>query len=273
MVSRGEFDAPRWQVGARQVASIKEALMEVDPTIPVVLQPGNHDIGQCPTPEDVAQYRSRFGDDYFSFWVGGVFYIAINSQYYCDDSRVKNLREEQEASAAPLLSVARGAIPIRDAWLEEQFTRKTRGATHVIVLSHVPPFVGKEEEARGWSNWDLDARERVIRMAEKAGVRLWLAGHYHGNATTKSHGGIEVVVTSSCGGIINWTEDAAYVACQRFPDFSKAERDGLMHRWLTLDDVPSTLERVFERREARPKPTPMSLEQAAYCIRAGFGSG
>lgn len=50
---------------------------------------------------------------------------------------------------------------------------------------------------------------------------MWLAGHYHGNATTKSHGGIEVVVTSSCGGIINWTEDAAYVACQRFPDFSK----------------------------------------------------
>lgn len=64
-------------------------------------------------PQDVAQYRSRFGDDYFSFWVGGVFYIAINSQYYCDDSRVKNLREEQETSAAPLLSVARGAILIR----------------------------------------------------------------------------------------------------------------------------------------------------------------
>lgn len=36
--------------------------------------------------------------------------------------------------------------PSQDAWLEEQFTRKTCGATHVIVLSHVPPFVGKEEE-------------------------------------------------------------------------------------------------------------------------------
>ena len=27
-------------------------------------------------------YRQSFGDDYFSFWLGGVLFIAINSQFY-----------------------------------------------------------------------------------------------------------------------------------------------------------------------------------------------
>jgi len=246
------------QVAARQVASIKEALMEVDPSIPVVLQPGNHDIGQSPTAEDVTRYRSRFGDDYFSFWAGGVFYVAINSQYYCDDTHTKELRRAQ------------------DEWIEEQFTRAAKGAVHVVVLSHVPPFVGSEDEERGWSNWNMDARHRVLKLAEQAGVRLWLCGHFHGNAIAKSRGGVEVVVTSSCGGIINWTQDSAYIACQRFPDFSKvvadppviadAHHSGLrvvrvqehkvVHRWLTLDEVPQSLEDVFndELRADHRKP-------------------
>ena len=43
-------------VGARQVADFKEALRELDPHIPLILQPGNHDIGQQPTADDVARY-------------------------------------------------------------------------------------------------------------------------------------------------------------------------------------------------------------------------
>lgn len=44
-------------------------LREVDSSIPVVLVPGNHDIGQVPTPNELELYCSRWGDDYFSFWV------------------------------------------------------------------------------------------------------------------------------------------------------------------------------------------------------------
>ena len=51
------------------MAAFKEALHELNPSIPLILQPGNHDIGQRPTPADVQRYRERFGDDYFSFWV------------------------------------------------------------------------------------------------------------------------------------------------------------------------------------------------------------
>ena len=78
------------------MASFKEALHELSPDIPLVLQPGNHDIGQSPTPADIERYRQRFGDDYFEFWVGGVLYIALNSQYYRDDSAVVRERLEQD---------------------------------------------------------------------------------------------------------------------------------------------------------------------------------
>ena len=83
-------------VAARQVASFKEALHELNPSIFLVLQPGNHDIGQQPKAADIECYRSRFGDDYFAFWVGGVMYISLNSQYYRDDLQTRSLREQQD---------------------------------------------------------------------------------------------------------------------------------------------------------------------------------
>ena len=106
-----------------QVASFQEALRELDPSIPLILQPGNHDVGQNPSAGAaaaypaaalpcygptyygstyygstyygftyyagstyllwlllgtalVSEYCARFGDDYFSFWVGGVKYAV-----------------------------------------------------------------------------------------------------------------------------------------------------------------------------------------------------
>ena len=78
-------------------------MRELDPSIPLVLQPGNHDVGQNPSAGivaehpavalltralltrallatgNVAEYCARFGDDYFSFWVGGVKCVPLHS--------------------------------------------------------------------------------------------------------------------------------------------------------------------------------------------------
>ena len=96
-----------------QVAAFHEAMRELDPSIPLVLQPGNHDVGQNPSAGivaehpavalltralltrallaralltvallatgNVAEYCARFGDDYFSFWVGGVKCVPLHS--------------------------------------------------------------------------------------------------------------------------------------------------------------------------------------------------
>ena len=239
-------------VAAREVASFKEALHELTPSIPLVLQPGNHDVGQQPTRADVERYRERFGDDYFSFWVGGVLYVALNSQYYFDDAHVLRERREQ------------------DAWARRAFAEATaRRAAHVVVLSHVPPFVADEDEQAGWANWRHEHRRALLDAAAAAGAKLWLCGHYHGNARGVSAGGVEVVTTSSCGGVINWTLEPKAIATQPFPDFKKVvgtppvvadarhsgmrlvrvTEAGFTHRWFELADVPATFDDAFS-----PKP-------------------
>jgi hypothetical protein len=43
---------------------------------------GNHDVCDAPTPETIDIYREQFGPDYFSYWVGGVKFTVLNSQYW-----------------------------------------------------------------------------------------------------------------------------------------------------------------------------------------------
>ena len=52
---------------------------------------------------------------------------------------------------------------------------------------------GDEDEQPGWANWLTEHRKAMLSMAAAAGARLWLAGHYHGNAVGVSKAGIEVV--------------------------------------------------------------------------------
>jgi len=237
----------------RQVASFKDVLRSLDPEIPIVLQPGNHDVGQTPNPDDVDRYCNRFGDDYFSCWVGGVFYISINSQYYMDCVNTPQLREAQ------------------DQWIMERLeSGAARAAKHIVILSHVPPCMGDEDEKQGWSNWELSARGNILRAAERAGVKTWFCGHYHGNVEWRSREGMEIVVTGASGSAINWTCPAATVACQDRPDFMncvgrpavvadtshsglrvvRVRQDDIIHRWLTLSEVPDTFDEAFSTHDA-----------------------
>ena len=57
---------------------------------------GNHDVGNRPTKDTIANYQSTFGDDYFSFWHSGVQFIVLNSQLYEDCSLTKDLALAQD---------------------------------------------------------------------------------------------------------------------------------------------------------------------------------
>ena len=41
--------------------------------------PGNHDVGNEPTAETLAHYRERFGPDYYTFRVGEMAGLVLNS--------------------------------------------------------------------------------------------------------------------------------------------------------------------------------------------------
>ena len=54
-----------------------DAFKELDNEIPLVCVCGNHDVGNTPTARTVSTYRNVFGDDYFSFWIAGLFIYFV----------------------------------------------------------------------------------------------------------------------------------------------------------------------------------------------------
>lgn len=163
----------------RQVVDFKKVFAGLE--IPLVCVCGNHDVGNTPTPSTVAGYKKSFGDDYFSFWCGGVFFIVLNSQFYEDASKSAELAAEQEE------------------WLEEQLdiVRKEK-PQHAVVFQHIPWFINNPEEDKEYFNMEYSLRMEMLERFHSVGIRYIFCGHYHRNA-----GGfykdLEQVITSAVG--------------------------------------------------------------------------
>lgn len=67
---------------AKQYEDFTKVFQELDADVKLVCVCGNHDIGDVPTQATLNVYRNQFGADVFSFWVGGVKFCVINSQYF-----------------------------------------------------------------------------------------------------------------------------------------------------------------------------------------------
>ncbi len=137
-----------------QVKDLKEALRDTDPDIPLVFVSGNHDLGNTPTPESVEQFCRDWGDDYFSFWVGGVLCLVLNSQFFFDSSGCPELMEAHEA------------------WLESQLQRAIQTPSrHVLVFQHIPLFLQTPDEEDDYFNLQRGIRERLIQRFKQAGEK------------------------------------------------------------------------------------------------------
>ena len=66
---------------------------------------GNHDVGNRPTKDTIENYKNTFGDDYFSFWFGGVHFMVLNSQLYEDCSLVEDIAIAQNKWLGKILIV------------------------------------------------------------------------------------------------------------------------------------------------------------------------
>ncbi|KAF2365833.1 Calcineurin-like phosphoesterase domain ApaH type, partial [Trinorchestia longiramus] len=167
------------EIRANQEIDFKSIFSSLE--VPCVCVCGNHDIGNQPSMESVSRYRSSFGDDFFSFWCGGVYFLVLNSQYYEDSSRVPQLAADQEA------------------WLEDQLKKITRmKPKHAVIFQHIPLFVNDPQEKKHYFNFSEDLRQVMLDKFYDAGVRHIFSGHYHRNAggTFKD---LEMVVTSAAG--------------------------------------------------------------------------
>jgi len=160
--NKGEQEAALQE---EQVAAFCEVASEIDPSIPLVCMCGNHDVGDRPNARTIDLYKRRFGDDYFSFWVGGVKFIVINSQLY------KNALDCEPLAIA------------QDVWLDAELeAEETKRARHVVVMSHIPPFIVEADEPSVYFNFEASKRADLLERMARAGVSLWLCGHFHENA-------------------------------------------------------------------------------------------
>lgn len=65
-----------------QYQDFKACFDDLDPDIKLLFVVGNHDVGDMPTQSTMDIYRNEFGQEYFSFWQGGVKFTILNSQYF-----------------------------------------------------------------------------------------------------------------------------------------------------------------------------------------------
>lgn len=160
-----------------QLSEFKRITSTINKKIPVYLTPGNHDVGNSPTPEDVDFYKSIYGDDKFSFEHKNSRFIGINS------SLIK--------ANTPGLESA------QYEWLEDELA-KTQNTDHIIIFCHHSFFISEPDEPEEYFNIDIRTRDKYLALFKRYGVTAVFAGHYHRNGYGK-YGDMEMVTTSAVG--------------------------------------------------------------------------
>lgn len=165
-----------------QVADFKRIFSTIREDIPCVCVCGNHDLGDRPNAATVDLFRRRFGDDYFSFWAGGVKFLVLNSQLWKDATDAQELAEAQ------------------DEWLRAELGKNEK-AQHLIVFSHISPFIESQDERSAYFNLEMSVRMRLLGDLADAGCKAWFSGHYHRNSVglyTHTDGETQIEVVTSC---------------------------------------------------------------------------
>jgi 3',5'-cyclic AMP phosphodiesterase CpdA len=166
---------------AAQAAEYHRIAARLDPAIRLYNIPGNHDVGNEPTPATLAAYRERFGADYYTFREGDF------AGFVLDSSLIAAPAKAQEESAK------------QEAWLAAELEKaRDSGARRLVVFQHHPWFLSDAGEADQYFNIPQATRARYLELFRKYGVRHVFAGHYHRNAEARTDG-LEMITTGPVG--------------------------------------------------------------------------
>jgi serine/threonine-protein phosphatase CPPED1 len=200
-------------------AQIEEYLRithQLDPDIPLYAVAGNHDVGNVPTPESLAAYRTIFGKDYYSFRSGAMEGIVLNSSIIQHPEKVMEEETQQRE------------------WLEGELKKAV--AEHirwVVVFQHIPWFLHNEGESDQYFNIPHEPRNRYLKILKESGVQYDFAGHFHQNSLGKD-GAFEMVTTGPIGKPLGDAVSGIRIV-------SVSER-GLCHRYYGLGNLPNQIE-------------------------------
>lgn len=196
-----------------QTAEYLRITKKIDPSIPVYPVPGNHDVGNEPTPETLAYYRQHFGPDHYSFVHGSLYGIVLDSGVISAPGKVQSEAVEQESWLKAELGKARAA-----------------GARHIVVFQHHSWFLEKADEPTQYFNIPIETRRSYLELLKGAGVRYVFAGHYHRNALGRD-GDLEMITSGPVGQPLGTDPSGMRLVTVR--------DSGLEHRYYTLGNVPN----------------------------------
>ncbi|KAA3676353.1 serine/threonine-protein phosphatase CPPED1 [Paragonimus westermani] len=148
-----------------QTLDLLHAFSQLDSSIALLTLPGNHDVGDSPTPEGLRDYTHTWGDDYYSFQINHSDFLVFNSQFWWDDSNCK------------------GASREFNSWVENQLVRlKQKSSSLPVVFQHIPFFTNSFDEPDDYFNIPQTMRSSVMCKLYDAGVRHVFTGHLHKNS-------------------------------------------------------------------------------------------
>ncbi len=184
----------------------------IDPSIMVRLTPGNHDIGDKPTEDEINEYNAIEGYDRFSFSYRNCRFIGINSCIIKGGS--PDMEQEQLK------------------WLEKELKQSAKDR-QILIFCHYPFFIKSADEPESYSNIDPVKRKPYLELFAKYNVSAVFAGHLHNNSESSS-GKTMMVVTSSLGKPLGDTGSGFRVI--------KIYNDRIESSFYSLDEIPVKIE-------------------------------
>jgi 3',5'-cyclic AMP phosphodiesterase CpdA len=155
----------------------------IDPAIPVHWVPGNHDVATdtvVPTRHSLDHYRAAFGPDYYSFDVGPLRVVAMNTVVIDHPEEVPDEWESQFDFLTTNLELAAA----------EERT--------VVLAGHHPLFKHDPDEDDDYWNLPRERRRPILDLAARHRVPMALAGHWHRNAEAAA-GALQMITTGAVG--------------------------------------------------------------------------
>jgi len=197
---------------AAMIAEYKRISAKLDPKIKLFSVPGNHDVGNEPTRESLAAYRENIGADYYSFHIGDIAGIVLNSNLEKGAEKVPDEAAKMEA------------------WFRAELERlKLSGVKHIILFQHISLFLKTIDEKDEYFNIPKAVRERYLHLLHEYGVQQVFAGHYHRNESGKD-GDLEMVTSGPVGKPLGGAKSGIRIV---------TVKDGTVtHKYYDLADLP-----------------------------------
>ena len=199
-----------------QIREYKRIMGRVAADIPVYAVAGNHDIGNVPSPADIAAYTNHFGADHYSFRHQGFVGIVLNSVIIHSPQQATNQLAEQEA------------------WLQAELQRASANdVRQVVIFAHHPWFLKAADEPDEYFNIPRERRARHLAWFREAGVKYLFSGHYHRNAFARD-GDLEAVTTGPVGKPLGEGKSGLRIVIAR--------DGGIEHRFYHFGELPDRVD-------------------------------